>query len=346
MVTRLSVYETDSTDPYRNLAIEEFLTYHVQPSECILYLWQNQRTVVIGKNQNAWKECNIELLEAEGGHLARRTSGGGAVFHDLGNLNFSFCVREEDYNVERQSEVILRAVRSLGIPAQRTGRNDIVSDGRKFSGNAFLKAKGCCCHHGTLLIGVDQQQMGRYLNVSAEKLQAKGVDSVRARTVNLRELLSGLTIAQMKEALLRAFLDVYGTGDLEPGAGMQPSLQHFTDRLDWEEIAQYEQRLSSWEWKYGRKIPFEYTMSQRFAWGGIELCFQVNSGVIREIKVYSDAMEEQIARRLETCWKGCAYQKEALLARLNEARVDRENEAADREIKADIGNMIRQENIG
>lgn len=106
--------------------------------------------------------------------MARRTSGGGAVFHDLGNLNFSFCVREEDYNVERQSEVILRAVRSLGIPAQRTGRNDIVSDGRKFSGNAFLKAKGCCCHHGTLLIGVDQQQDGALSECFSREITGKG----------------------------------------------------------------------------------------------------------------------------------------------------------------------------
>lgn len=343
MVRRLSVYEAESTDPYRNLAVEEYLTYHVQPSECVLYLWQNQRTVVIGKNQNAWKECNIELLEAEGGHLARRTSGGGAVFHDLGNLNFSFCVREEDYSVERQSEVILRAVKSLGIPAQRTGRNDIVADGRKFSGNAFLKSKGCCCHHGTLLIGVDQQQMGRYLNVSPEKLRAKGVDSVRARTVNLRELLPGLEVAQMKEALLRSFSEVYGAGCADAETENQAFSPLFADRLDWEEIAQYERRLSSWEWKYGRKIPFEYTVSQRFPWGGIELCFHVNGGVIQEIKVYSDAMQEQLARRLEECMKGCAYRRDALLARLKEARLDRENEEANRQIRSDIGRLILRE---
>ncbi len=346
MVERLSVYESDGTDPYRNLAIEEFLTYHVQPSECILYLWQNQQTVVIGKNQNAWKECNIELLEAEGGRLARRTSGGGAVFHDLGNLNFSFCVRAEDYSVERQSEVILRAVRSLGIPAQRTGRNDIVSDGRKFSGNAFLKSKGCCCHHGTLLIGVDQAQMMRYLNVSPEKLRSKGVDSVRARTVNLRELLPELTVPQMKEALIQAFGWVYG--DKKAGAGIsgQALLQVASDRLDWEEITQYEQRLSSWEWRYGRKIPFDYVMSQRFSWGEIELRFHVNGGVIEDMQVYSDAMEEQLARRLEVCWKGCTYQKDALLAHLNDVRLDRENEEADREIRADIGSLLRQEAFG
>lgn len=346
MVKRLSVYETDSTDPYRNLAIEEFLTYHVQPSECILYLWQNQQTVVIGKNQNAWKECNTELLEAEGGHLARRTSGGGAVFHDLGNLNFSFCVRAQDYDVERQSEVILRAVRSLGIPAQRTGRNDIVSDGRKFSGNAFFRSKGGCCHHGTLLIGVDQAQMMRYLNVSAEKLYSKGVDSVRARTVNLRELLPELTVAQMKEALIRAFFLVYTDGKTGEEINEPASFYLAPERLDWKEIAQYEQRLSSWDWRYGRKIPFDHVMSQRFSWGGIELFFHVNGGEILELQVYSDAMEEQLARRLEACWKGCAYQKEALLARLNEVRLDLENEKADREIRADIASLIRQKKIG
>lgn len=211
MISELRVYETGNINPYKNLAIEEFLTFHVEPSECILFLWQNQKTVVIGKNQNAWKECNVRQLEKDGGHLVRRLSGGGAVFHDLGNLNFTFCVREEDYDVARQTEVILQAVRFLGIDAEKNGRNDLTVDGRKFSGHAYYKSKGFCYHHGTLLVDVDQMQMAKYLNASAAKLQSKGVDSVRSRTVNLKELRSDLTIAQMKEALIWAFEQVYRT---------------------------------------------------------------------------------------------------------------------------------------
>lgn len=187
MIKKLSICITDDRNPYRNLALEKYLTLHTEPGECILFLWQNQRTVVIGRNQNCWKECRISRLEADGGFLARRLSGGGAVFHDLGNLNFTFCVCEEDYDVDRQLEVIVQAVRTLGIDARKTGRNDVTADGRKFSGNAFYRSEGHCFHHGTLLVNVDTAAMSGYLNVSPDKLKARGVDSVRSRVVNLCE---------------------------------------------------------------------------------------------------------------------------------------------------------------
>ncbi len=175
-------------DPYANLALEEYLLTHIPDETVIPYLWQNQNTVVIGKNQNAWKECRFTDLEADQGHLARRLSGGGAVFHDLGNLNFTFLAHKEDYSVPKQLDVILEAVRSLGISAEKTGRNDVTADGRKFSGNAFYSNGVTEYHHGTLMVDVDKEKLSRYLNVSPKKLQSKGVDSVRSRVVNLREL--------------------------------------------------------------------------------------------------------------------------------------------------------------
>ena len=139
MIQSLHCLIGTSLNPYLNLATEEYLLDTVKPGQLILYLWQNERTVVIGKNQNAWKECRCQQLEEDGGFLARRLSGGGAVFHDLGNLNFTFLVPTADYDLSRQMSVILEAVRGLGIDAQKSGRNDVTVDGKKFSGNAFCK---------------------------------------------------------------------------------------------------------------------------------------------------------------------------------------------------------------
>ena len=221
MIERLLVCRAGGTDPYENLALEEALLNRVGEGELILYLWQNERTVVIGKNQNPWKECRTALLAEEGGHLARRLSGGGAVFHDLGNLNFTFLMPAQDYDLPRQLTVIQRACRSLGIPAERSGRNDLLADGRKFSGNAFYKHNGKAYHHGTLMVDVDLDRVQRYLSPSKAKLAAKGVESVRSRVVNLREFVPTLTVEQLADALIAALAEVYseGTGNREQGTG-------------------------------------------------------------------------------------------------------------------------------
>ena len=186
MISAIKTIRTDNVIPYENLALEHVLTRHVREGECILFLWQNRDTVVIGKNQNAWEECRVDWLDAHGGYLARRLSGGGAVYHDLGNLNFSLITRSEDYDTARQSEVILRAVRRLGVPAERTGRNDIEAEGRKFSGHAFYEHRGCWCHHGTLMMDVNLERMQEALSVPQAKLRSRGVSSVRSRVVNLK----------------------------------------------------------------------------------------------------------------------------------------------------------------
>ena len=183
MIQTIRVYHGKSYDPHFNLAVEKHLLDRVAPGECILYLWQNQNTVVIGRNQNAWAECRTTLLESEGGKLARRLSGGGAVFHDVGNLNFTFLVRDEDYDVDRQLSVIQAACALAGIATEKSGRNDVLAEGRKFSGNAFYHHAGHAYHHGTLMVDVDKDKLGRYLSPPKAKLEAKGVASVRSRVV-------------------------------------------------------------------------------------------------------------------------------------------------------------------
>lgn len=290
MITHINYYIAKGTDPYENLAVEKYLTMHTQPGQCVLYLWQNEKTVVIGKNQNAWKECKNELLEEDGGHLARRLSGGGAVFHDLGNLNFTFCVRREDYDVVRQLGVIVAAVGRLGIRAEISGRNDVTVDGRKISGNAFYRCGDFCYHHGTILIDVDKRQMGRYLNVSPQKLKSKGVDSVRARVVNLRECTpEPVTVSRVREEMLAAFSQCYGLA-------AQPFVWPGTARASILADAAY---FASWEWKYGQRIAFDHEMSRRFAWGDVDLQLRVDSGRITAVNLYSDAMAQAFIEALK-----------------------------------------------
>lgn len=302
MIQKIALYESASYDPYYNLAVEQHLLESVDEDSCILYLWQNAHTVVIGRNQNAWKECRTSLLEQEGGHLARRLSGGGAVFHDLGNLNFTFLVPQADYDLDRQFSVIQEAARSFGIPAKKSGRNDVLADGRKFSGNAFYRNGTQAYHHGTLLVDVDMQHMGRYLNPSKAKLQSKGVDSVRSRVVNLRELNPDITIPGLKAAMAEAFAKVYSL----------PLEQLPEEALNKPYIDSLRQRNSSWEWLYGQKIPFTFEWEDRFPWGGVQVALRIENGIVHQAKVYSDAMDWSLAPKLEQSLTGCRFTREAL----------------------------------
>ncbi|MBQ7086534.1 MAG: lipoate--protein ligase, partial [Clostridia bacterium] len=211
MLEKLYVHTEKETEPIHNLAVESVLLDNVPQGACILYLWQNRKTVVIGKNQNLWAQCRPEILELEGGKAVRRLSGGGAVYHDMGNLNFTFITHKADYDTAKQTDVVLKAVSNLGIKAEKTGRNDLTTaDGRKFSGHAYYKNGDRCYHHGTIMVDVDSEALSRYLTVSADKLRVKCVDSVRSRVVNLIELEPAITIDSLKNAMINAFEDVYG----------------------------------------------------------------------------------------------------------------------------------------
>ncbi|HKL80013.1 MAG TPA: lipoate--protein ligase [Mobilitalea sp.] len=317
---------TDETNPYKNLALEEYLLHQVGDEECILYLWQNERTVVIGRNQNPWKECRLKELEADGGRLVRRLSGGGAVFHDLGNLNFTFLAAKDNYDVDKQLEVIVKAVNRLGIPAVKSGRNDITVDGRKFSGNAFYSDGKHCYHHGTLLVDVDMTKLSLYLNVSKDKLVSKGVDSVKSRVTNLREYAAELTIEKMKERLISAFGEVYS---------LTPTLLELPED-DSLIIQQLEEKFSSWDWKFGRKMEFSDSLSRRFTWGDIEIKLVVEAGIIKECAVYSDALETELLEQLPVYLKGSPFTARAMVEALERVPLNTETTIIMIDIKAFI----------
>ena len=293
----------DSFNPWRNLAVEALLFEGLGPDEAVLYLWQNQNTVVIGRHQNAWQECRVKLLEDEGGRLARRSSGGGAVFHDLGNLNFTFLVPREAYDVRRQLGVIRRAVAEFGVESEFTGRNDLVvsGSGAKFSGNAFRFSRTVGMHHGTILVDVDMDRLGRYLVPGKDKLKAKGIESVRARVCNLKALAPALDIPPLMEALKRAFVAEYG-----------PAEDLAVSDLDAARLRALEEQYASWDFRLGKALPFDATLSHRFDWGGVTLELSLREGVVTRAKVYSDAMDEAMIERLAPALTGVKYQNRAL----------------------------------
>ncbi|MBR5295477.1 MAG: lipoate--protein ligase, partial [Clostridia bacterium] len=179
------VYISETKNAHENMAMDEWFLDHVGDDELILLLYQNENAVIIGKNQNPWVECDLEKMKEDGVQLARRVSGGGAVYHDLGNINFSFIAGKNRYDLESQLSLIMTAVQSLGIPCEFSGRNDILTDGKKFSGNAFADRKGKKMHHGTLLVSSDLGRLSRYLTVDPKKIASKGIASVRSRVCNL-----------------------------------------------------------------------------------------------------------------------------------------------------------------
>lgn len=294
---RFELIESTSHDPWFNLALEEHLYDTIQENTVILYLWQNQNTVVIGKSQNAWKECRVSELEADGGKLARRPSGGGAVFHDLGNMCFTFIASSGLYHLEKQLKVILDAVKELGIDAHFTGRNDITTlDGRKFSGNAFKFSKNVGLMHGTLLMDTDAGKMARYLQVSKAKMQAKGVDSVRSRVVNLIELNPEINPKSMSEALKKSFSANYGVWQHEAV---------FSEANLSGDIETLYNKYSSWEWRLGETPAFDLSFETRFSWGCFDVAISAGKGIIQNIEIYTDAMDADLASILKDSLQGC-----------------------------------------
>ena len=307
MIHTLRYYIGHETDPYKNLALENYLTETVEEGECILYLWRNRHTVVIGRNQNAWQECRTTELEKDGGYLARRLSGGGAVYHDLGNLNFTFCVRTGDYDLRRQQCVIVEACRLLGIPAEISGRNDVLTGGRKFSGNSFYSHEGHSFHNGTLLLSVDMANLGKYLNPSKAKLNSKGVASVRSRVVNLCDIKPELTLKEMENAMVSAFETVYGSkARAMTGAD-----------FDRERLAELHAQFASWDWNYGKMRPFSFSCAGRFPWGEMTLEFAVRDGLCEDVTVYTDAMETDFVAPLREGLRSCRFAVEDLCARVH-----------------------------
>ena len=323
MNCRFAERKSFENDPWMNLAIESALAQSVKPGDVILYLWQNKKTVVIGRNQDPLKECRAALLESEGGALSRRMTGGGAVYQDMGNLNYTFIADPALYDVERQLSVVKDAAASLGIECERSGRNDLLAGGgAKFSGSAFSKTKTACIHHGTLMVNVSLSDMSRYLTPSKAKLRSKGVDSVRSRVCNLRELNSSVTTDDLRDALRSSFTKIYGRFECGEDLAVLPDTQRLYDIF------------SSWEFRYGRSPECEDSFSARFDWGEVDIRLTLDGMRIKDIRVFSDCLDTELPGIIEKMLlgarlKGSSFEGGGQLAEASPAQAEMAKEAAD-----------------
>ena len=334
---RLGAIKTHSVDPYYNLALERYLLENVARDQVILYLWQNQNTVVIGRNQSALSECRIQKLKEDGGHLARRLSGGGAVFHDLGNVNFTFLAPSSLFDEEKQTDVVLEAVRSLGIEAKKTGRNDLLCQGSKFSGHAYYHSKGRSYHHGTLLVKVDFEKMAAYLNPSPLKLASKGVSSVKSRVCNLCDHASALSVDKVMQAMLQAFEAVYKGTVCTVDLSVQAK----------QAIEAYRKQFSSSFWLLRDEKPLEHSVESRFSWGVIRIDWSEKLGMFDEVALFSDGLDPDFLNAISCTLQGCSCEKSSVLQALSTLIVPTQASGVEEKAQcaSDIVHMIYEKRL-
>ena len=269
-------------DPMINLAIEEYCLKYLDPEETYLLFYINQPSIIIGKNQNTIEEINTKYVEDNGIKVVRRLSGGGAVYHDKGNLNFSFITKDDGdsfHNFKKFTEPVIKALEKLGVKAELSGRNDIMADGRKISGNAQFATRGRIFSHGTLLFDSEIEHVVSALNVKKEKIESKGIKSIRSRVANISELMDQkMTTEEFRKILLSYIFDT--NGDV-------PEYQ-LTEK-DWEKIHEISRdRYQKWEWNYGRSPKFNLQHSKRFPAGSIDLRLEVKKGIVQDCKIFGD----------------------------------------------------------
>ncbi len=270
-----------STDCYWNLALEQYVFDNLDTDYGYFMLWQNDNTIVVGKHQNTAAEVNAEYVKDNDIKVVRRLSGGGAVYHDMGNLNYTFIDDNPDntFDFARFCNPVVKALASLGATAELSGRNDMTLDGKKFSGNAMYKKKGRVMHHGTLMFDSNLDILTNALKVSKDKIESKGIKSVRSRVTNIKPYIKDDLTVQDFIAALRDFM--FSENDME--------VYELTD----EDIANVdklcEEVYSKWEWNYGASPKYSVVKERRIdGFGKLEMYMDVNGGKITDISFYGD----------------------------------------------------------
>lgn len=295
------------TDPRINLAIEEYAlnTMDVEKDSFLLF-YINQPSIIIGRNQNTVEEINTDFVEKNGIIPVRRLSGGGAVYHDLGNLNFSFLTKDDGNsfrNFKKFTQPVVDALGKMGVSAELSGRNDILAEGKKISGNAQFSTRGRMFSHGTLMFDTEIDAVVSALKVSKDKIESKGIKSIRSRVANISELLKEpMTIEKFRSEILTSIF------------GGEEHIQYWElTEKDWENIHKLsEERYQQWDWNYGKSPKFNMKHSHRFPTGSVDVRLEVNKGIIEEVKIYGDFFGVGEMDKVEQLLTGKPYSKQAM----------------------------------
>ena len=295
----------DSKDPTFNLALEEYVLKELDSDEDFILLWQNAKSVIIGRNQNTYEEINHELVKEHDVQVVRRITGGGAVYHDLGNLNFSFItksLKDNLNNYRKFTDPVIKVLNDLGVPAEFQGRNDIVVDGKKISGNAQAWHKNKMLHHGTILFDADLSFISNVLNVKQDKFQSKGIKSNRARVTNIKPFLSvNIDINVFKLKLLHALLK---TEDIS-------SLSYQLSEVELNKIKSLKiRKYQDWQWNYGESPNSQIVREKRFSGGNLQLHFNLENGSIKNLKIFGDFLDTGDIQLISTKLDSTPYDKE------------------------------------
>ena len=312
----MDYYWNGRTDPAYNLALEEIMS--AQADAPFIMLWRNRPAVILGRNQNACREFDAAYARENGIAVVRRMTGGGAVYHDLGNLNYSVFSFEDDADGRFSdfatfAEPVLAALRSLGIDAGFSGRNDILVGGRKVSGSAKRVHDGRILFHGTLLFDADMDAMAAVLTPPQAKIEAKGVSSVRARVANLREFLPHLTCDAFRLALEHEFLERSGLDAPRPVPG---NWVREAERLA-------DERYRSWEWTFGASPDFTFERTRRFPCGSVTVSLDVHQGIVRHADFSGDFFGAVPSSGLADALAGCPHSMESMREALRGFEVGR-----------------------
>ncbi|TYS61712.1 lipoate--protein ligase [Sutcliffiella horikoshii] len=315
------------TDPRINLAIEEYALKSLDIEDTYLLFYINEPSIIIGKNQNSVEEINTKYVEDNGIHVVRRLSGGGAVYHDHGNLNFSFITKDDGesfHNFKKFTAPVVEALKSIGVEAEMSGRNDILAEGRKISGNAQFSTRGRMFSHGTLLFDSEIEHVVSALNVKKDKIESKGIKSIRSRVANIKEFLKeDIKIEQFRQLLLEA---IFKSKDIP---------KYELTEEDWKNIHELsKERYQNWDWNYGKSPKFNLQHSHRFPVGQIDVRLDVTKGKVENCKIYGDFFGVGDVSEVENLLSGVKYEK---------AKISQALEGID--VKHYFGNITRDELI-